>query len=289
MAKIGVLGPWVAKYNNINGVISYSEGVKLAKTTEFSAEPDDAGDNNDFYADNAITETDRSGSGSGTIKNSIDHFSTGGSRLLLNVQENVLTIKEKEVTELVYDDDTNPGYLGYGIIIKKRKNGADLWRAVVYTKIMYSIPADAATTQGENIEWQVEELNATYMRDDSAKRRWKRESTFESVEDAIKYVEFCLNIQGLGTLTVTSAAGTEIGDTAITVTPAPAGGHSYKYIIAADVGLPTYDQIIADGYTSWDGETEIAAASGQKILVVEVDADNKAKKAGIATVAVREE
>lgn len=289
MAKIGVLGPWVAKYNNINGVVSYSDGRKLAKTTEFSAEPDDTSDPDDFYADNGIAETDRGGSGAGSITNSVDHFDQEGSLFILGIKQETVTIGEKEVTELVYDDDSNPGYLGYGIIIKKRKDGSDLWRAVVYTKMMYSIPADAATTQGETIEWQAEELNATYMRDDTPKRRWKRESTFASVDDAIKYVEFCLNIQGLGELAVTSVAGAEMGDTAITVTPGLAPGHSYKYVIAADVGLPSYDQVIADGYTVWDGESNITAASGQKILVVEVDADNKAKKAGIATIVSREE
>lgn len=89
-------------------------------------------------------------------------------------------------------------------------------------------------------------------------------------------------------LTVTSAAGTETGDTAITVTPALTAGNSYKYKAAANPSMPVYNQLCIQGYTAWDGVTEITAATGQKIVVVEVDSNNRAKKAGIATVTAKE-
>lgn len=88
----------------------------------------------------------------------------------------------------------------------------------------------------------------------------------------------------LGELTVTSAAGTASGATKLTVSPTKASGNSYKYKTAASVTLPAYDEVCSAGYTGWDGTADITATTGQKILVVEVDSSNKAKKAGIATV-----
>ena len=48
--------------------------------------------------------------------------------------------------------------------------------------------------------------------------------------------------------------------------------------------MPTYDQVCTSGYTNWNGTDEITATTGQKIVVVEVDSENKAKKGGQATV-----
>ena len=49
--------------------------------------------------------------------------------------------------------------------------------------------------------------------------------------------------------------------------------------------MPEYDAVCTTGYTAWNGTDEITATTGQKIVVVEVDSANKAKKAGITTIA----
>lgn len=288
MPKIGVAGPWLADYKNINGVISYENGFKLARMTEFSGEPDNTGESNDFYSDNGLSETERgTSSGSGTFTESVDNFDQEGSRRVLGVAENTIMVDDAEVTELVYDKHTQPGYFGHGIIIKKRKGGKDFWRAVVYTKAMYNIPPDAATTQGETIDWQAEELTATYMRDDSEDMRWKRESTFDDEKKATRYIETVLNIQPLAELAVTSEAGTETGNTKVTIKPALTSGNSYKYIVAPDVGLPAHNQKIGVEYADWDGKAEIAVSGKDlKILVVEVDSASRAQKAGLSVLTV---
>ena len=48
--------------------------------------------------------------------------------------------------------------------------------------------------------------------------------------------------------------------------------------------MPVYDEACTDEFTAWNGTEEVTAASGNKILVVELDSENKAKKAGIADV-----
>ena len=109
------------------------------------------------------------------------------------------------------------------------------------------------------------------------------------MEDTIFYVKDKSTAETLGELTVQSVAGQTVGNTKITVTPAKEGSNSYKYKVAASPTMPTYDQVCSSGYTNWNGTDEITATSGQKIVVVEVDSENKAKKAGEATITSKTE
>lgn len=92
------------------------------------------------------------------------------------------------------------------------------------------------------------------------------------------------DIDVLETLIVTSVAGATTGSTKITITPELVSGNSYKYKTAANPTVPTINQICTTGYTVWDGTSDITATDGNKIVIVEVDSDNKAKKAGITAV-----
>lgn len=93
--------------------------------------------------------------------------------------------------------------------------------------------------------------------------------------------------QTLGTLTVNSAAGSKSGDTKVTVTPAKASaGNAYKYKVASSETTVDYGQNVKN-WTAWDGETDITAATGQVITVVECDSTYKALSAGHATVTAK--
>lgn len=87
----------------------------------------------------------------------------------------------------------------------------------------------------------------------------------------------------LGELTIKSAVGATEGYTKITVTPELAGGNSYRYSVGASVELPERNADLSD-WASWDGVSEIAAEDSHKICICEVDANNRAIKAGITTV-----
>lgn len=91
----------------------------------------------------------------------------------------------------------------------------------------------------------------------------------------------------LGTLTVNSVAGTESGDTKITVNPAKENaGNVYKYKVAADAVTVGYGQNLRN-WSTWDGKSDITAAAGQKITVVECDGTYKALNAGSETVTAK--
>ena len=198
MANIGLSKPYYAVYANSSGSVSYSAGAVMGKATEANIEIVTSDDNN-LYGDNAIAETDRQFTG-GTLTLSTTDLSQEVSKAILGLKEQTVDtiegITDEDVQELIYDDTQVTPYLGVGFIVKKMVNGVTMWRGIVLTKVMFSIPADAATTQGESIEWQVPELTATIMRDDTATHMWKREATFTTEAQAEAYIKNRLDITG---------------------------------------------------------------------------------------------
>lgn len=289
MAGIGLRRPYYAvyHYNDKTGAVTYSRGGVLGKAVEFSAKIESGSDNN-LYADDGIAESDRSFAG-GTLSITTDDLDQETSALILGVIQKEVLVGSETVTEYVFDESVAVPYLGFGIVIPRMKNGVASYRALVFDRIMFSVPEDAAKTKGEKIEWQTRAIEGTILRSEADGHPWKREVTVSTERLARDYIEQCLNItaEELGELSVASKAGTTTGDTSITVLPALETGNSYKYKVAANPTMPTLDQVCTSGWTNWDGTVEITAATGQKIVVAEVNGENLAKKAGIAIVTAK--
>ncbi|MEL7610605.1 MAG: phage major capsid protein [Bacillota bacterium] len=82
----------------------------------------------------------------------------------------------------------------------------------------------------------------------------------------------------LGVLGVTAVAGTATGDTVLTVTGAESSGTSLKYKLG-DFAVKRGDKVT--GYTALvSGTTQITAAAGKMITVVELDGDSRVIKSG---------
>lgn len=196
MATIGLSKPYYAIYAEAGGVVSYSDGAVMGKATEANISIETTEDNN-LYGDNGLAETDRRFA-NGTLTLSTTDLSQEVSKAILGLTEQAITgidgVTDTSVKELVYDDGQVAPYLGVGFIIKKKVNGAYKWRGVVLPKVMFSVPEDAATTQGESIEWQTPELTGTIMRDDSATHVWKKEATFTTEAQAEAYIKARLGI-----------------------------------------------------------------------------------------------
>lgn len=92
----------------------------------------------------------------------------------------------------------------------------------------------------------------------------------------------------LSELSVQSVAGTNAGDTKITVSPAKGEGNSYKYKVAEAETAVTAGQNVRT-WASWDGSADITAATGKVITIVECNSNYAAVGAGHATVTAKTE
>ena len=109
---------------------------------------------------------------------------------------------------------------------------------------------------------------------------------FAEYLDGISVISFG-GSETLGDLTVASAEGTDSGTTRLTVTPAKGNeGNVYKYKVASSQTTVEYGQNVKN-WSAWDGKSDITAATGQVITVVECDSTYKALSAGHATVTAK--
>ena len=105
--------------------------------------------------------------------------------------------------------------------------------------------------------------------------------------DAIAYISVGdSDTQTLGTLNVTSAAGSETGKTKLTVKEQiMSPKNCWKYKDAAAATSVTYGMDVK-GWSKWDGESEIASTAAHHITLVECDQNYKAVRSGDVAVTV---
>lgn len=200
MPLIGVSRPRVALYSNNNGVVSYSQGRLMGKAVEMNADINYAS-NNDFYADNAIDETDHEFS-DGTITARTNNLLQEVSAMLLGLENKELSgddaidgITDTGIQENIYNNKQSTVYTGVSWIEMWKIAGVIRYKSIFFPKVAWAIPANAAQTKGSQIEWQVPEISGTIMRDDTTEQEWKRDAgMFTTEEQADTYCKAKLNI-----------------------------------------------------------------------------------------------
>lgn len=190
MAIVGCSYVKVAKYNASGNTVTYTNPAIIAKLVRMSIALD-SGSGNDFYADNAVDETDNNFQG-GTVSLGTNDLTNEASKTILGLIAQALSemdgITDTDVEEIIFDDRQQTPYLGLGMVIKHKRNGAFVWTGLVLTKVMFDIPEDAAETQGKTISWQTPTITARILKDDTEYHAWKRKATFTSESQAIAYV-----------------------------------------------------------------------------------------------------
>lgn len=282
MAIKGLAIPVFGDYNFDGNKVYFTDGFVCGKAVEYAVDTENS-DDNPLHADDEVAEHDYGIFARGTLTLNTTDLDYPSSKRLLNLKEVERTIGDVQVKELVYDDDASPKSKGFGIIETHQINDIDQYRAVILPKVTPRNPAEAATTKGESIEWQTKELECAVERteeySENYKHPWKYEAWFDTRDKAFEYLKTILNV--LEKLTVTSAEGTTEGSTKLTVAPAKAAGNTYKYSTSGQA--PTYKQDLTE-WEDWDGSAEIEAADGATLYLAEVNAENKAVKAGSVTV-----
>lgn len=277
MAIKGLTKPMFGEYNYNGAAASYTNGFMCGAAIEYGVEVETS-DNNPLYGDDHIIENDYGTFNTGTLTLNTSDLDQYTSKRLLGLKEVQVTVGQTQVTELVTDDDAKQSPKGFGIIETHQINDVDKYRAVILCKVAMSIPAEAATTKGESIEWQTREVEGTINRsdEDSAnyKHPWKREAWFDTRSEAEEYIKTVLNV--LENINATAAAGSSAGQTVITISN-PVTGAIYKYSTTGPV--TTYKQDLTSWTALETGKT-ITAENGTTIYLAQADSTGKAVGAG---------
>ena len=173
----GFSKPYVAKYAESSGTVTYSDGMPLARGVEVQIEPEATEDNN-FYADNVIAENEAGIFTGGTLTLTVDGLKDAANKLIYG-----LPTADSDGW-YNYDTDQAVPHCGVGFVVRVQESGAVSFVPMILTKIQFNEPSTTATTAEDSIEWQTEELTAQIFRDDTAKRCWKKLGTAVSTEAA---------------------------------------------------------------------------------------------------------
>ena len=112
----------------------------------------------------------------------------------------------------------------------------------------------------------------------------------ESTDELPCKLHFLYPTGSLGSLTISSAAGTNVGGTAITKDYTLAAGEHFVYKVGNTAPAIAYREAADYTWTEWDGSSEInvgAANNGKKITVAVVDSTDRALRSGNCTLTVK--
>lgn len=201
MAIKGLSKPVCANYTAVGNAVTYSDAYAADKAVEYSFEADVAEDK-DLYADNQVAETAAGRFVSGKLTLKTADLTPELSKKILGLKTVTRQVGEEAVTEVVYDDDQVAPYLGFGIIEEHQIDNKTGYLPVVFPKIRFSIPADAATTRGDEVDWQTKAISGTVVRsdqvDDNYNHPWKitPQKMYDTEAEALKYNNAVLGTRG---------------------------------------------------------------------------------------------
>ncbi|MEF2640578.1 MAG: phage major capsid protein, partial [Lachnospiraceae bacterium] len=200
---------------------------------------------------------------------------------------NVHKVENGVVVESLYDR-ANDTLDGFPVVNLKALEKGNLY-AGDFDYMYYGIPYAMSYKVDESAQLStIENADGTpvnLFEQELVALRVTMDVAFMIVKDEA-FVKLEAGASELGTLTVSSAAGTATGATKLTITESKGDGNSYKYKVAEAATPVTYGQNVKN-WTAWDGASDITAETGKVITVVECDAEYAAVKAGSATVTAK--
>lgn len=162
----GYSKPYVGIYSVSDGVVSYSSGQLLARGVSVIASPESS-DANNFYADNIIAESLAGQFTGGQVTLTVDGLLQDSEKLI----QGLPTADADGFMH--YNDDQAKPFCGIGFIVRYMSDNVTYYTPVVFTKGTFNQIETSAETQGEEVEFQTQELVFNIMKDDSAKHDWK--------------------------------------------------------------------------------------------------------------------
>lgn len=181
----GYSQPIVAKYVYSSNTITYTDKTPLARGVEVDLEVE-IGDATNFFADNTIAESVAGQFNGATATFTVDGLKDTARDLIAGlVTSKTITVNTTTtVSAKAYDDLQVIPYVGIGFVVRYMENGNTTYAPVILPKAQFSPESIKAATQGESVEFQTTELQATVMRADDANHTWKIVAADQATEAA---------------------------------------------------------------------------------------------------------
>lgn len=166
--------PFVALYSATQGVVTYTNGMPLARGVSVQ-DGVESGDSQDFYANNVLSESAAGKFRGGEITLTIDGLKKAARKMIMGLPETTpVTVGEQTYQVTEYDNRMNVPYVGVGMVIRYMEDGVTSYDAVVFNKGIFNVDPLNAATETEDIEFQTTDLTLKLLRDDTTNHGWRR-------------------------------------------------------------------------------------------------------------------
>ena len=180
--------PFVAKYAASNGVISFSDGMELARGVSVNVAPTTS-EASKFYANNQEAESGPNRFTGGTATVTVDGLLVAAERFIMGLP----AAGEDGWTQ--YGDSAEIPYVAIGYIARFMCGGVESFTPTILVKTKFQQINSDYATQGEEIDWQTQELTADLFRGDDTNHSWKYlGGDFETEAAALAALKTKLNI-----------------------------------------------------------------------------------------------
>lgn len=199
MVTTGFSLPVVAEYTNSGENVTYQNGMSLGRGVSLSLEVETA-DDNTFYADNTLAESETGMFTSGTATITVDGLTNDAAKLVLGLldPETFSYGDSKQASLQGYGSVLNPPFVGFGCVWRTQMNGVVQYWPLILPKVRFGLPSQDMATQEDQIDWQSQELSATVYRDDTAAANWKLIGAEAQTTEAAAYEIVAAYLGGLG-------------------------------------------------------------------------------------------
>lgn len=168
----GYSKPKIADYSCTGGVISYTNGMSLARGVDVDISPEES-DADGFYADNQLAESDDGVFTSGTLGLTVDGLKPDAEKSIQG-----LPVADEDGF-LNYNDKQKKNYKGFGYITRYQSDGEVTFVPTIVVKTKFNQIGRTAKTQEESKDYQTQPLTARIFRGDDADHTWLRVSETE--------------------------------------------------------------------------------------------------------------
>lgn len=182
MAKYDLRYIQCAKYNNNNGVISFTDKQKVGDAMTVNIELRFA--EGRLYAESVLAEFIRKCTG-GTISMGVKYILQAAQKLMFGMSERSRSVTPAggtatEVTSLVTKRNTIGQYVGVSFYTPALYEGVEKYDCVFIGKCMFGEPSESTQTAGENIQFQTPVTNGEFLADDSEEGQIKEAVTVDT-------------------------------------------------------------------------------------------------------------
>lgn len=193
---IGFSAPFVGMYNRNGSNVTYTNGMRLARGVDVSLKPETS-DDNEFYADGALAESDGGKFKRGTASYTVDGLHDTAERFIFGLPEpeEMSVGADKTVKVMKYGDKANIPYVGVGFIIWYQSDGVVTYQPMILPKVKFITHGTEAKSKEDQKNWQTQSLESTIFRDDTPDHNWKWLLEEQATEDdAIAILKAMLSV-----------------------------------------------------------------------------------------------